>query len=60
MSRPSKPLEGIRVLAFEIQVAGPYCSMMLADQGASVVKVERPDGGDTARGAAPMVKNDKG
>ena len=48
------------MLAFEVQVAGPYCTMMLADQGASVVKVERPEGGDTARGGAPAIKNEKG
>jgi crotonobetainyl-CoA:carnitine CoA-transferase CaiB-like acyl-CoA transferase len=55
-----KPLTGIKVLSFEIQVAGPYCSMMLADQGADVIKVEQPGSGDTARGGAPKVKNDAG
>ena len=60
MAEPTRPFEGLKVLSFEIQVAGPYCSMMLADQGADVIKVERPDGGDTARGGAPIVTNDAG
>jgi CoA:oxalate CoA-transferase len=54
------PLKGVKVLSFEIQVAGPYCTMMLADQGADVVKVERPNEGDSARGGAPIVTNDAG
>jgi len=56
----TKPLDGIKVLSFEIQLAGPYCSMMLADQGASVIKVEQPGSGDTARGGAPIVTNEQG
>jgi CoA:oxalate CoA-transferase len=55
-----KPLDGIKVLSFEIQVAGPYCTMMLADQGAAVVKVEQPGTGDTARGGAPIIRNGQG
>jgi itaconate CoA-transferase len=42
-------LEGTRVLAFENGLAGPLCSRLLADLGADVVKVERPDGGDVTR-----------
>jgi crotonobetainyl-CoA:carnitine CoA-transferase CaiB-like acyl-CoA transferase len=44
------PLSGVRVVALEQAVAGPFCSRQLADLGADVVKVERPDGGDIARG----------
>jgi itaconate CoA-transferase len=43
-------LAGTRVLAFENGLAGPLCTRLLADLGADVVKVERPDGGDVTRG----------
>lgn len=44
------PLAGIRVLAMELAAAGPLCTRHLADLGAEVVKIERPGGGDFARG----------
>lgn len=56
----SGALAGIRVLTNEVQVAGPYCSMTLADRGADVIKVERPRYGDSAREGAPVIKNDAG
>lgn len=43
------PLEGIRILDSAHQYPGPYCSMLLADLGAEVLKVERPGIGDPAR-----------
>lgn len=43
------PLAGLRVIALEQAVAGPFCSRQLADLGAEVIKIERPDGGDFAR-----------
>ncbi len=43
------PLSGLTVVALEQAVTGPFCSRQLADLGARVIKIERPDGGDFAR-----------
>ncbi|MFF0262200.1 CaiB/BaiF CoA transferase family protein [Streptomyces microflavus] len=50
MSTQPLPLDGITVVAVEQAVAAPFATRQLADLGARVIKVERPDGGDFARG----------
>ncbi|MEW6269331.1 MAG: CoA transferase [Thermodesulfobacteriota bacterium] len=49
MKEPSGPLAGVKVLDLSIALTGPYAAALLADQGAEVVKVERPGIGDIAR-----------
>jgi itaconate CoA-transferase len=51
-----RPLEGITVVSLEQAVAAPFCSRQLADLGARVIKIERPQAGDFARGYDQSVK----
>jgi len=56
MPNSARPLEGLLVADLSRVLAGPYCSMLLADMGATVIKVESP-GGDDTRTWVPPVKD---
>ena len=51
----SRPLSGVTVVDLTRVLAGPYCTLVLANLGARVIKVERPPDGDDARGIGPFV-----
>ncbi|OGN88468.1 MAG: carnitine dehydratase [Chloroflexi bacterium RBG_13_46_14] len=51
----SGPLEDIRILDLSWVLAGPFCTMHLSDLGAEVIKLERPNVGDLARGNGPFI-----
>jgi CoA:oxalate CoA-transferase len=53
---PAGPLNGLTVIDLTRVLAGPYCTMLLADLGARVIKVEPPKVGDDSRAIGPFVK----
>ncbi|WP_110648948.1 CaiB/BaiF CoA transferase family protein [Salinicola peritrichatus] len=55
-AQTTRPLDGITVISLEHAIAAPFCTRQLADQGARVIKIERPGVGDFARGYDERVR----
>lgn len=55
-----RPLAGVRVIGLEQYMAAPYCTMLLADVGAEVIKIERPGRGDPRRSIPPYATDAQG
>jgi crotonobetainyl-CoA:carnitine CoA-transferase CaiB-like acyl-CoA transferase len=53
-----KPLQGIKVIDLTRILSGPYCTMLLADMGAEVVKIEPPQGDDTRTWGPPFIETE--
>ncbi len=61
MSHARKPaaLDGLTVIDFTRVLSGPYCTMLLADMGARVIKIEHPERGDDTRAWGPPFLGDE-
>jgi Predicted acyl-CoA transferases/carnitine dehydratase len=59
MPKVSKALGNIKVLDLTRMYAGPFCTMLLADLGAEIIKIEIPGGGDAVRTLPPLTEGGK-
>jgi len=55
-----RPLTGVRVIGLEQYMSAPYCTLLLADAGAEVIKIERPGSGDPRRSIPPYAVDEQG
>ncbi|HTL86648.1 MAG TPA: CaiB/BaiF CoA-transferase family protein [Acidimicrobiia bacterium] len=56
----TQPLAGVRVLDLGTRIAAPFCAGLLGEQGAEIIKIEQPRGGDFMREIGPFVDSDDG